>query len=158
MTTFNFAHQVISNLDSQINAVSNEIAELEQHLAKLRDAQKRIENERQAMLTLAKAGESALEQAANFLNMAKAAGREDMLQAFWTGIDSLRHERPQLTAWDEAEAEIMAMEPNQPIDPTEGVIPTDDAIDIAAEPITDNTQLIGTESQNSTHSPESPGR
>ncbi|MFB2838739.1 hypothetical protein ACE1CA_29985 [Aerosakkonemataceae cyanobacterium BLCC-F167] len=50
----------------------------------------------------------------------------------------------------------MAKEPSKPIAPTEGVMPTDEAIDIASEPITDNTQLIGTESQNSTHSPESP--
>lgn len=51
---------------------------------------------------------------------------------------------------------MVAMEPNQPIDPTEGVMPTNEAIDVTPEPITDNTQLIGTESQSSTHSPESP--
>lgn len=123
MTTFNFAHQVITVLDSQINSISTEIAELESHLAKLRDAQKRMENERQAMLTLAKAGESALEQAANFLSMAKAANRTDMIEAFWTGIDGLRNHKPQLTAWDEADEIIRNLEPNQPIDPTEGVIP-----------------------------------
>lgn len=125
MTTFNFAHQVIAGLDSQINSIATEIVELENHLAKLRDAQKRIENERQAMLTLAKAGESALEQASNFLNMAKAANRTDMIEAFWTGIDGLRNDKPQLTACDEDEADeiICDMEPNKPIDPTEGVIP-----------------------------------
>ena len=125
MTTFNFAHQVIAGLDSQINSIATEIVELESHLAKLRDAQKRIENERQAMLTLAKAGESALEQASNFLSMAKAANRTDMIEAFWTGIDGLRNDKPQLTACDEADEIVCNTEPNKPIDPTEGVIPNE---------------------------------
>lgn len=122
-TTFNFAHQIIAGLDNQIQDCAVLIAELEAKLAKVRETQKSLENERQGLLTLAKAGESAIEQAATFLRLAKAGDRADMVNAFWNGIDGLRDEKPQLTAWDEAEAEIMATEPNQPIDPTEGVVP-----------------------------------
>jgi len=145
-TTFNFAHTVIASLDNAIADVSCNIAALEKQLSDLREQQKHLENERQAMLTLAKAGESAIEQSANFLNMAKAAGREDMVQAFWDGIDALRDEKPQLppvpepqpqsepTApsapkspevldnWEAADKAINATEPNEVIDPTQGVI------------------------------------
>lgn len=146
---FNFAGNVITGLDNQINAIASGIADLEKQLADLRETQKQLENERQAMLTLAQAGESALQQAFNFLRLADMAGRDDMTQAFWQSMDSLRDrdtelmlpessepttgEEPQPTAptspsptsfdnWEDADRVIQAMEPNTVIDPTVGVI------------------------------------
>lgn len=140
--TFNFAHQVIAGLDNQIADCAVLIAELEAKLAQVRETQKQLENERQGLLTLAKAGESAIEQAATFLTLAKAANRDDMVQAFWNGIDGLRDERPELPP---------ASEP-QPEPSPEPTAPTSDAIDVPSETIADDAQLIGTESRSSTQS------
>lgn len=162
---FNFAGNVISNLDSQISTISNQIAELERQLAVLRDNQKALENERQAMLTLAQAGESALQQAFNFLKLADMAGRDDMTQAFWQSMDSLRDRDTELMlpetaqadepqpkqpaptnpntpdvfdSWESADKAINAMEPNKVIDPSEGVIDT--SAETVPQPETDTEQ------------------
>lgn len=125
---FNFAHQVVSGLDNQIADCAAMIAELEAKLAQVRESQKQLENERQGLLTLAKAGESAIEQANNFLTLAKAAGRADMVEAFWSGIDGLRDEKPELPPASEPS-------PEPSPEPSEPTAPTSDAIDITATSI-----------------------
>lgn len=127
MNAFNFAHQIIAGLDHQISSVSSQIADLERQLAALRESQKQLENERQGLLTLAKAGESAIEQANNFLGLAKASGRADMVDAFWSGIDGLRDEKPELPS---------ASEPQPQSEPEPQPQPSNDgAIDVPATTI-----------------------
>ncbi len=94
MPNFNFANQIVIGLDSQIRDVSDRISEAELLLAHLRETQKSLETEKQGVLTLAQAGESALQQAANFLGLATSSGRVDMVEAFWEGIENLRRNTP----------------------------------------------------------------
>lgn len=149
--TFNFAHTVIAGLDNAIADVSCNIAALEKQLADLREQQKQLENERQGLLTLAKAGESALEQAATFLALAKAGGREDMIQAFWNGIDGLRNEKPKLPPVAETTPPVESTESTPPVNPD-----TDSAIDVPATeveaPATETATVEATEVNEATAS------
>ena len=88
--SFQFATNILNDYDSQIQGISDRVAELELLLNELRNEKKVLEAEKQALQTLAGAGQSAIDQAARFLSMARSAGRTDMVAAFWNAIDNLR--------------------------------------------------------------------
>lgn len=87
-----FAQSILNNYSQQIDTISTEIQALEQQLNALREQQKQLEAERQAMSTMASAGESAINQTQQFLTLANRAGREDLITAFWEDMDAIRNE------------------------------------------------------------------
>jgi len=92
-----FSQQILTNYTTQIDSIATQITALEVQLNELREQQKALEAERQALSTLAGAGESAIDQARSFLTLASRAGREDMVEAFWDEMDSLRTQGDSLT-------------------------------------------------------------
>lgn len=143
MTAFDFAKNIIAGLDVQIQDCSDLISELETKLAQVRETQKVLENQRQGLLTLAKAGESALQQSANFLRLATSANRDDMVQAFWQGIDELRTDSkdeplPQLPKAADSQPESTEPQPTAPpSDTTEPESTEETKVDEAEEPYID---------------------
>lgn len=88
-SSFQFATSILNDYDSQIQSISERVAELELLLNELRNEKKVLEAEKQALQTLAGAGQSAIDQAARFLSTARSAGRTDLEAAFWTAMESL---------------------------------------------------------------------
>lgn len=78
------------NLNNDIRDLSSDIAALEQQLAIKREEKKAKENELQAIQTLVAAGNSAIEQARNFLALATHADRQDLIASFWEEMDEMR--------------------------------------------------------------------
>lgn len=148
MSNFNFANQIVIGLDSQIRDVSDRISEAELLLAQLRETQKSLETEKQGVLTLAQAGESALQQAANFLGLATSSGRVDMVDAFWEGIENLRRNtpaiaptiEPQPTPDNDGSGEVVEVEAvvDFSTDSTEDDWPVDDATESLREDLAED--------------------
>ena len=84
------AQNILNQLDERIKTYSDEISKLERQAESLREERKVAENERQALQTLVGAGESAIEQARNFLNLANRANRGDMIESFWEEMEGLK--------------------------------------------------------------------
>ena len=77
-------------LNSAISAIQNEIEDLELRLIELRENKAQLEAEKQTILTLESAAESAITQVQNFIGAAESLGRIDLIETFWDALDSLR--------------------------------------------------------------------
>lgn len=87
--SFQFATTILGNYDAQILSIAERVADLELLLNELRTEKKNLEAQKQALQTLASAGQSAIDQAARFLTMTRAAERGDLEVAFWTALQQL---------------------------------------------------------------------
>lgn len=85
-----FADHIINGYAQQIMTVATEINVLEQRLAQLREQQAALETEKQAMQTLAAAGQSAIDQARQFLVLARNS--QEMIDAFWEKMGEIKNE------------------------------------------------------------------
>ena len=123
-----FAQNILATYTERHESLTARIHELEAALNAVREERAALEAETQQLQTLAGAGQSAIEQAANFLSLAERGGRGDMVEAFWEAVDALRS-RPA--------AELP--EPTPPDDNNDGSEPpmppddADDADDAAAD-------------------------
>lgn len=123
-------NQAVAQFDSQISDIKAQIEALREKLSQ-------VEADRQNLLATEQMWESAIAQITAAKAATEAIGQNELVKEAKAAIDAVFSELPQLTAWDEAEAEIMATEPNQPIDPTEGVIPeTSDTTEAEAIDVT----------------------
>ncbi|MBE9144926.1 hypothetical protein [Planktothrix mougeotii] len=83
--------QHAQQLQSGISSIQTRIDELEAQLKALRNDKATLEAELQTVLTLEGAAESALNQAQSFINAAESLNRNDLINTFWTALDSLRN-------------------------------------------------------------------
>lgn len=129
-------NQAVARYDSQISDIKAQIEALREKLSQ-------VEADRQNLLATEQMWESAIAQITAAKAATEAIGQNELVKDAKAAIDAVFSELPQLSAWDEAEAEINAMEPNQPIDPTEGVIPDSEptteaeAIDVTSDVVTE---------------------
>ncbi|HLO87782.1 MAG TPA: hypothetical protein VK203_22630 [Nostocaceae cyanobacterium] len=125
-------NQAVARYDSQISDIKAQIEALREKLSQ-------VEADRQNLLATEQMWESAIAQITAAKAATEAIGQTNLVDDAKAAIDAVFSELPQLTAWDEAEAEIMEMEPQKPIDPTEGVIPENteateaEAIDVTSD-------------------------
>lgn len=145
-------NQAVARYDSQISDIKAQIEALREKLSQ-------VEADRQNLLATEQMWESAIAQIAAAKAATEAIGQNELIKDAKAAIDAVFSELPQLSAWDKAEAEINAMEPNKPIDPTEGVIETEptanateaDAIDVAAVESIDTKATEPTEAKPEWH-------
>ncbi|MBE9144901.1 hypothetical protein [Planktothrix mougeotii] len=83
--------QHINSLTTSVSNIQNQIDELEVQLKELRNNKANLEAELQTVLTLEGAAESALSQSQSFINAAESLGRYDLIETFWTALDSLQN-------------------------------------------------------------------
>ena len=107
-------HATTENLNNDIRNISSNIASIEQQLAILREEKKRKENELQAIQTLVAAGNSAIEQAENFLTLATRARRDDLIESFWEEMDALRDRQPIAELPEASEPDPVEEDPIEP--------------------------------------------
>lgn len=124
-----FATQLIENLQARINDSELRINELEAQLREEREVKKQLENECQKLLTITKAGESAIAQVANFLSLTRNGNESELEQAFWLQIDSMK-------ACDRLPPE--PPEPTEEPEPEPETEADTDIIDILTEVVTEH--------------------
>lgn len=83
--------QHVNSLTASVVGIQTQIDDLEAQLKALRNDKATLEAELQTVLTLEGAAESAINQAQSFINAANSLGRNDLIDTFWTAMDSLRN-------------------------------------------------------------------
>ncbi len=137
-----FAQSILDRYTSDIHAISGEIQALEAHLNELREHQKQLEAERQAMATLASAGQSAIDQCRQFLTLATRSDRQDLITSFWDELDVIRndgHAVADLPEVSEVVTECEDLPEDEQLDAINNETPT---IEVESEEITDNDDFI----------------
>lgn len=120
--------QHINALTASVNGIQNQIEDLEAQLKALRSDKAALESELQQVLTLEGAAESALSQSQSFINAAESLGRNDLIDTFWTALDSLRNGA--IATLPEAPETETTPEP-EPVNPVE---PDTDTITVESIP------------------------
>ena len=106
-------------LNASISGIQNEIDELENKLIQLREEKANLESEKQTILTLEGAAESALNQAQAFITTAESLGRNDLIETFWTALDGLKQQAiAQLPEASDTDAKPEIDTPTPPTDNT----------------------------------------
>lgn len=108
--------QHINSLTASVSNIQTQIDDLEAQLKELRNNKANLEAELQQVLTLEGAAESALSQSQSFINAAESLGRYDLIETFWSALDTMQHGA--IAILPEAPETVNQTE-SEPINPTE---------------------------------------
>ena len=136
-----FAQNILATYTERHESLTARIHELEAALNAVREERAALEAETQQLQTLAGAGQSAIEQAANFLSLAERGGRGDMIESFWEAVDALRSrpaaELPEPTPPDDNNDGSESPMPMPPDDADDAVDAETEAVDAETEAVTE---------------------